>query len=901
MARSGSGFTLESGEGNSQENKNHTNDTDQEGTIVSMPHNSSLSLTAGLKSKLKTNSRYTINSGKVTYLEPDYNSFANIKPDDHIHEAETANSFFAWAAEDKNNSLSWIRKPNANSDAELLSAVNGDTENYTKNAGRSAKVILHMIATLGTGAVRVRNILPGSIQFSNNAGTPMIHNNPGLAYLISPRHSWGKVHKSNEDIILEGNITIVRIRPGQIGFALDNGHPIILLPGRHGFNNPQLILSPENIFDLKTKNVISFGSTLSIVRVFPNEIGLAYEGNNPVILLPGIHIKNSATFQFVTRLNTQSFVKVPNDASELPNNQVLGTFYEHGNLSIARINQGQLGHAIDGRDPVMMHPGLYIKNSRAFKFLKSQNTSDDHIQNGTIHLIRVRSDKIGLAWDNNEAKILEPDFYEYNSSTFQFDKLIPANQKIIQHGTKARIRVDDGELGYAWLSGKALELKPGVHEFDDAQFIFEKHYKANEELIQFGNLTRLIVKAGQVRPVWVDGLLEIKEAGIYNFDSPKIIIGNIITLQDTVKNYSQIQVTTQDRMPMLVTSQISYRITDAKTLVTSIGVDNVDKSIETIAHSALRQQFSKATLSMISSDHHKPLKIKGEEEIKGDDLLVVYGADNKTENEGGDDFRGNLCHNVLAKLHQETSEWGIKVKDYAISDINYKDAKIEATLAQATADIRAAEVKLELQVALNATATSKAQAEAKQNKIKKTNETELSILEAKTQADNLTAKTTAEAEAEYIISTRKAAATTENLTTAADAMLAQAKAKCDADTLLAQGQIALAQASIVLLNNPGYVEIEKLKQATIIAQHLSNAKTPAMVINGNESGGASNLSSMFFGQGGQLLQYAISQTPQTLFQKPASAENSMPLITLPVSPNAEKKDENEAKQIKFHG
>jgi hypothetical protein len=72
-----------------------------------------------------------------------------------------------------------------------------------------------------------------------------------------------------------------------------------------------------------------------------------------------------------------------------------------------------------------------------------------------------------------------------------------------------------------------------------------------------------------------------------------------------------------------------------------------------------------------------------------------------------------------------------------------------------------------------------------------------------------------------------------------------------------------------------------------------------MVINGggNDSGG-SNLSQMFFGQGGQLLKYALSQ--QSFFQNSDSSIGSTPVITLPASPNQEHKEEQIEKKIKFH-
>jgi regulator of protease activity HflC (stomatin/prohibitin superfamily) len=786
----------------------------------------------------------------VRYLEPDYASFANVVANDFIHAADTQNNFLSWASQ--NPDTDWIRRPNAVTDDNLLKVVNGDSLNYEANTGRGAIVAAHAFLTLGIGAFRAtKNILPGTIQFSNNAGTQMIHVKPGLSYLASPRHNWGTIKKASDNLITDGNITIVRVPQGSIGFAMENGHPIVLLPGRHGFNNPLLTITADNIFVVKERNVVKF-STITIVRVFPNELGLAYEDSKPIILLPGIHIKNSATFQFRNRVNIQSFKKINDEDNELPN-QALAPYLEHGNISIARINQGELGSALDGREYVMMRPGLFIRSCQTFKFNGAFNANAAHIQNGTIHLIRVDADKIGLAWDNNRAIFLDAKFHEYNSSLFRFDKFESANAPLIQHGTLTRVRINEGEIGFAWHRGVAIELGTGMHLYDDSQFIFAKTFKSNDETITFGNITRIIVKQGQARPIWVDGVLQVKEAGVWEFKSPKINVGIAIPLQDTVKTYKEIQVTTRDRMPMHVTGQIKYRVTSPEMVLLKIGTSSLDEAIEKMSHSSLREQMSTVTVSMISSDHFRPHKSADVPDVEDEKRVTLYDTGSK-EREGGDSLRSGICHAVLERLRQDTDDWGVAILNFAINDIGYQNKQTETNLASATEKTRSAEAGLDLQMAENAREQAKVQGEANRKLVQERNAAAVLKIKFEMEAAN----NKIQADGNFDKAKREAETTVEAQTIAANARRSQAEAQRDADIAKAEGEKALAAAQILLLDNAGYLQIESLKHAVEIAQHLSSMQTPAVIMGGGDSQG-NGQGGMFFGQGMQLLQYALAK------------------------------------------
>lgn len=84
------------------------------------------------------------------------------------------------------------------------------------------------------------------------------------------------------------------IRDGEYGFARNNGHIEILMPGRH------LLSSPFNshISTVSTGEDIINVSPVSIVRVPLGTFGFALENGSPQILLPGVHVRVSAAFKF---------------------------------------------------------------------------------------------------------------------------------------------------------------------------------------------------------------------------------------------------------------------------------------------------------------------------------------------------------------------------------------------------------------------------------------------------------------------------------------------------------------------------------------------------------------------------------------------------------------------------
>ena len=78
------------------------------------------------------------------------------------------------------------------------------------------------------------------------------------------------------------------------GAALMDGEPVFLKSGIHAICNASFQF--HKLFQ-RTEGLIKFDN-LHIIQVRPNQLGLAWEGNRPIIVGPGIWTKNSPIFSF---------------------------------------------------------------------------------------------------------------------------------------------------------------------------------------------------------------------------------------------------------------------------------------------------------------------------------------------------------------------------------------------------------------------------------------------------------------------------------------------------------------------------------------------------------------------------------------------------------------------------
>lgn len=91
-----------------------------------------------------------------------------------------------------------------------------------------------------------------------------------------------------------GPASIIRVLPGDVGLALLASKPLVLLPGRHFYDDPAFQF--QNFVPMATPHITI--STTHIITVSRGEVGLCTANNIAHFLEPGVHRINAPRFSF---------------------------------------------------------------------------------------------------------------------------------------------------------------------------------------------------------------------------------------------------------------------------------------------------------------------------------------------------------------------------------------------------------------------------------------------------------------------------------------------------------------------------------------------------------------------------------------------------------------------------
>jgi len=89
--------------------------------------------------------------------------------------------------------------------------------------------------------------------------------------------------KITDDVIQQGCLHVIRVLPGHFGLGLQNGHPVVLLPGRHLINDPLFAYAGAKVM---TDPHIAI-STTHLITVAQGQVGLCTVNTTAHFLEPG--------------------------------------------------------------------------------------------------------------------------------------------------------------------------------------------------------------------------------------------------------------------------------------------------------------------------------------------------------------------------------------------------------------------------------------------------------------------------------------------------------------------------------------------------------------------------------------------------------------------------------------
>jgi len=192
----------------------------------------------------------------------------------------------------------FLKNPDNSADVEFMSRSGAGDFCHTL-----AAVILNLYSLCKMVLVK-----EGQIGLTWNGGTPEILP-PGRHVLLSPMNYVQAVVPERQAVIQHGPINIIRVGIGQLGFGIETntGEPVLLKTGKHVINSSTF---EWRGFISCTAPKTQLGN-LWLIRVETGQVGYGYEGGNLVILEPGLHLVSPPN-------RFENFMSTQLDILELP-------------------------------------------------------------------------------------------------------------------------------------------------------------------------------------------------------------------------------------------------------------------------------------------------------------------------------------------------------------------------------------------------------------------------------------------------------------------------------------------------------------------------------------------------------------------------------------------------------
>ncbi|NRA47297.1 MAG: hypothetical protein HRU09_20295 [Oligoflexales bacterium] len=131
----------------------------------------------------------------------------------------------------------------------------------------------------------------------------------GFQFILSPWSSIEQKKKIHDPIITHGPITSVRIKDGELGYALNTltGNPVLLAPGFHYIEDANVVF--KGLVDLKKE--VNNLDNYTLLRIRTGRVGIVYKDNGKLdILSPGLHLIREPDYVRCIASTQQEIVKL---------------------------------------------------------------------------------------------------------------------------------------------------------------------------------------------------------------------------------------------------------------------------------------------------------------------------------------------------------------------------------------------------------------------------------------------------------------------------------------------------------------------------------------------------------------------------------------------------------------
>lgn len=402
---------------------------------------------------------------------------------------------------------------------------------------------------------------------------------------------------------------MIRVSRGKLGLATENGQPVILGEGLHVYNSALFQFVKMTDLNVPHINHMSY----HIIRVQKGYFAKVRVGQQTKLLASGVHVVDDAVFQY---------------EGQTP---VLAEYIQHGTIHIAQVPTGFLGLVLESNSAAFLHEGVHIYDSATLTWKGLQSKVLEQISHGTLHRFRVTKGKMACVFMNNEPYIIENSgTYQVDSGSFNFAKLVETTDKNVKQGAKLITTVYSGEVGIRYSSGELEILEPGRHVANDAAHVFDSFMSTQQRSIR------------------------LKASGQEIFECE-----------------------TKDLVKIGIRADVFFRISDPKRVITEVGVEKVNELVVETSIATMTNIMRSTSLNDIAQSDN-PSAISEEDVAKAQMQAQAMGIAKKEEL-----FFDRAHDQFLSKLHDDFKKrYGIEVTNIRIEQFKILDESLANNIAQ---------------------------------------------------------------------------------------------------------------------------------------------------------------------------------------------------------------------------
>merc|ERR1719330_2169558 len=142
------------------------------------------------------------------------------------------------------------------------------------------------------------------------------------------------------------------------------------------------------------------------------------------------------------------------------------------------------------------------------------------------------------------------------------NKPLPAND-CLQHGNRVILIVEQGYIGLAFDNGQPILIPPGLHVWTSETLKYKEAISLDQHVVKLGPYTLLTVDEGYAAVTQNNGKQQILMGGhTWLLDHKNWRFEKFLTLKIQTDDLEKIEATSADNINMMVTSTVTWRITD---------------------------------------------------------------------------------------------------------------------------------------------------------------------------------------------------------------------------------------------------------------------------------------------------------------------------------------------------